>query len=124
MKKSKEQRAISTLDNFLDDAIKECDNIEWMKRPTVEIELPASIQQNNNTDDREYNIQPGLFNHAPDDDASLNTFGNHSGVQKNQYNGRNDENKIPPVTPPKLHVNNKYNNKHIEMDELTFDDTQ
>ena len=119
----KEQRAISTLDNFLDDAIKECDNIEWMKRPTVEIELPVSIQQNNNTDDREYNIQPGLFNHAPDDDASLNTFGNHSGVQKNQYNGRNDENKIPPVTPPKLHVNNKYNNKQIEMDELTFDDS-
>ena len=60
-------RAVSKLQGDLDNILKDCDELEWMKYPQhtkhVILNTPA---------DDEYAIKPGLFNQPPDDDKSLN----------------------------------------------------
>ena len=65
-----QQRTISTLDQDLDDILTDCDHINWLKKP----EQHKSVNIDISTADTKNKQQP-LFNHLPNDDKSLGTFG-------------------------------------------------
>ena len=79
------KRAISTLDQEFDEILQDCDDINWLKQPS-----DSKVVRFEKTTEQ-LKSQP-LFNHLPNDDKSLGTFGsksdtilsNHSG-QKRQF---------------------------------------
>ena len=114
----KEQRAVSTLDKCLDKTIRECDDMDWMDKPEVEIELPPDIAQTNPKEHNTHHTRPGLFNHAPDDDKSLQTFGAHSAAQQASQTQQTRQ----PITPPRPKADTHYNMNSLDNGELTLDD--
>ena len=116
----KEQRAISKLDTFLDNTIRECDDLEWMQKPEIELEITPTIGIHNTQTDEEYQIKPGLFNHPPDDDKSLQTFGGHSAAAPQTHTHTNNH----PITPPPPKANVRFTMATSEMDDLTLDDDE
>ena len=106
-------RAVSTPQGDLEEILKECDEEEWMKHtgPKEKFIIDSPV-------DDEYIIKPGLFNHPPDDDQSLNTFGNHSNLGNATSTSPNKTTKNRPnIRPDQRNINND-----IDLEELTVDD--
>ena len=104
-------RAVSKLQNELDEVILDCDEEEWMRKPHND----STVIIDTSTDD-EYVIKPGLFNHAPDDDQSLNTFGVHSIHDHTPAANVNSGKNIPQVLPDKRNIT-----RDLELEELTVE---
>ena len=106
-------RAVSTLQNEVEEILKDCDDEEWMKNK----EIKKHIVVDSPVDD-EYIIKPGLFNHPPDDDRSLNTFGNHSALVETTTSTLS----ITSTPRPVVQQDKRNINKDIDLEELTVDD--
>jgi len=88
----KQQRAISTLDNELDEILDDCDQIDWLKQPETE-----KVVDFNETKEHDKKNQP-LFNFLPNDDKSLGTFGTNNTSKTSTQSGQKRPNNIPQIT--------------------------
>lgn len=110
-----EGRAISKVDEEFDEILRDCSEIDWLKAPmdgkaVVEFTTQANISQ-------------PIFNHIPNDDKSLETFGNETTESTRSGQKR--------TTPVDMTINNptmkkqkkdKVRQEDMETEELTDDD--
>jgi len=112
-----EKRAISALDQDFDDILRDCEEIDWLKQPVdkkvVDFTAPQGTTQN----------QP-LFNHLPNDDKSLETFGGTSNSKSSTQSGQKRQ-KIPNTGDNDKQKRFRTNNMistNIDDEDLTDDD--
>ena len=111
----KQQRAISTLDNELEDILDECDQIDWLKQPDL-----AKVVEFKDTEENDKKNQP-LFNFLPNDDKSLGTFGTNNTSNTSTQSGQKRPNKIPQRTDT-LTKRRKSSTQVSDKEELTEDE--
>ena len=114
-----EGRAVSSLDNNFYETLKDCDGINWLTKPTAEKVVIFPSPQINTT------AQP-MFNHMPNDDKSLETFGSYAQSKASSCSGQ--KRTLEPTNGP---FDNQKRSKQknespdvqiIENEELTDDD--
>ena len=125
-------RAISPMDQDLDAVIQECDDIDWLKAP---VNSHNTITWDNNQIPKPQ-AQP-LFQHLPNEDQSLDTFGNEStdtyGTNTSNSNTSNQSGQkrdAPFISPDRSNMSPRKKPKSIqqtfipETEDLTDDDAE
>ena len=104
------QMAVTTLESELNNVIKECDDCDWIDAPSQSKQVVITPPPIN-----EPVIRPDLFNHPPDDDTSLESFGIHSTRPDISRNTINSGSPIP------IHTPQSQVNLDIELEDLTVE---
>ena len=129
---SKTMRAISQMDKNFDSVLKECDDIDWLSAPPMKT---APIVWNTNQSNSD-NPQP-LFQHLPNEDQSLGTFGDKSNdtsnMDKSETNLSHQSGQkrgAPLISPdkttasPRKRIKNINKNVVPDSEDLTDDDAE
>ena len=110
-----EGRAISKVDEEFDGILRDCSEIDWLKAPmsgkTVVDFTPQA------------NISQPIFNHIPNDDKSLETFGNETTESTRSGQKRNSPvDMIINNSTTKKQKKDKVRQEEMETEELTDDE--